>query len=105
MAMSERELQENLVEYFEGQYPAKKHIKALDLVKITDGWETDVFSFRLGYESNSKQYSDDLILRIYPGDDAKEKSTKEFKVMAKLYELGFPVPKVYHLETGARARM
>lgn len=99
MAMSEREFQENLLEYFKARYPAKRHIKALDLVKITDGWETDVYSFSLEYESDNKLHSNDLILRIYPGDDAKEKSAKEFKVMAKLYEVGFPVPKVYHLET------
>ena len=76
MAMSEGEFEENLLEYFKGRYPAKKHIKALDLVKITDGWETDVYSFRLECESNSKLHSNDLILRIYPSDDAKEKSTK-----------------------------
>jgi len=99
MAMSERELQENLLEYFRVQYPASKRIKVLDLVKITDGWETDVYSFSLEYESNNELHSNDLILRIYPGDNAKEKSAKEFKVMAKLHEVGFPVPEVYHLET------
>lgn len=103
MATSERELQKTLLEYFRERYQTRKHIKVLDLVKITDGWETDVYSFRLEYESTGKPHSNDLIFRMYPSDDAKEKSTKEFKVMAKLYEVGFPVPRVYHLEKDTSA--
>jgi aminoglycoside phosphotransferase (APT) family kinase protein len=39
-----------------------------------------------------------MILRIYPGDDAYQKSGREFEGMKRLYEVGYPVPKVFILE-------
>lgn len=99
MAELANEVKENLLDYVRLLYPSRKHVTILDLARITDGWETEVYSFILEYESNGEHHSDDLILRIYPGDNAEEKSTKEFKVMAKLHDLGFPVPRVYYLGT------
>jgi len=100
MTILEEELQERMLEFFKIRYPSKKEVKVSNFVKITEGWETEVYSFVLEDRSNNKLHLNDLILRIYPGDNAKKKSAKEFKVMAKLYEVGFPVPRVYYLETG-----
>jgi aminoglycoside phosphotransferase (APT) family kinase protein len=62
--------------------------------KITSGWENEVYSFTAEYDNNHK----DLILRIYPGDHAEQKSAKEFNAIKRLHEAGFPVPMVYILE-------
>jgi hypothetical protein len=35
---------------------------------------------------------------MYPGNDAYEKSAKEFVTMKHLHEVGYPVPQVHHLE-------
>jgi aminoglycoside phosphotransferase (APT) family kinase protein len=99
LAISEGELQRRLSEYFEAHSQGRKHARASNIAKISDGWETDVYAFTLKYQSNGKPHSEDLILRLYPGENVKEKATKEFRVMAKLHEIGFPVPKVYYLET------
>ena len=54
---------------------------ALDIdqvLKITDGWETEVFSFKIVPKKDFDNEYTDLILRIYPGADAYQKSYKEF---------------------------
>jgi aminoglycoside phosphotransferase (APT) family kinase protein len=45
---------------------------------------------------------EDLILRIYPGDDASHKSACEFDVMERLYAAGYPVPRVRVLDREGR---
>jgi len=93
------ELQRKMPKFLRERFPADKQARAENLVKVTSGWETDIYSFVLERWSDDGYHSDDLILRIYNGDYSKEKSTREFKVMCRLYETGFPVPKVYYLET------
>ncbi len=66
-----------------------KDAEVSEVVRITDGWENDLYSFKIENEGHEEE----LILKIYPGDDAPWKSKKEFNVMRKLYEVGFPVPK------------
>ena len=99
MAISTEILQATLKNYLESHIPSKKHIRIDSLVKITDGWETDVYSFRSEYESNRKHFFNDMILRMYPGDESEGKATKEFNAIAQLLKAGYPVPKVYYLET------
>ena len=98
MTISTEELQKNLKKYLESRITSGRHIKVSSPVRITSGWETDVYSFKSEYESDGKLSSDDLILRLYPGDGAEEKAAKEFNAMAQLHRVGFPVPKVYWLE-------
>jgi len=93
------ELREKMPEYIRTRFLAEKRTRVRNLVKVTSGWETDIYSFVSERWSDDGYHSDDLILRIYSGDYSKEKSTREYKVMSRLYEAGFSVPKVYHLET------
>lgn len=97
--MSESKLGVNLVKYFRSRHPTKTNVEVSDPVRIASGWETDIYSFSLRYASNNELHPQDLVLRIYPGGNSATKSAREFGVMAKLYDLGFPVPKVYFLET------
>jgi len=94
----ERDVQKKLLEYLKKHYPDKSSIEVLNLKRITEGWETEIYCFTLKYGNDKRVQSSNLILRIYYGDYAEEKAAKEFKVMKKLYEAGFPVPKVHHLE-------
>jgi len=68
------------------------------LTQITGGWENEVYSFTLEDEEAAGRKCEDLILRIYPGNDAPQKSAREFNAMKQLYEVGFPVPEVLLLE-------
>lgn len=99
MATSERELRAKLSDYLEAQGLFKEHGRVVDLAIIAQGWETEIYSFSLEREVDDEMHSKDLILRMYNGEGTESKSSKEFKVMAKLHELKFPTAKVYHLET------
>jgi aminoglycoside phosphotransferase (APT) family kinase protein len=98
MIVSTEELRKRLLKYYELRLTSRKHIKISDPVRITSGWETDVFSFNTEYQIDGKLGFDELILRLYPGNGAKTKASKEFYVMTQLHEIGCPVPQVYLLE-------
>ena len=53
---------------------------------ITSGWENEVYAFTL----RTGDYSRDLILRIYPGQNAQTKAEREFKGMQYLYSVEIP---------------
>lgn len=73
-------------------------VRITDLTPISGGWETEVYSFTRTRGGRSES----LILRMYPGSDAAEKSIREFRAIARLRDLGhYPVPRVYHLENTA----
>jgi len=86
-------IDESLLKAFE-ENPPGKNIKISDVSKITRGWETELYSFKIEYEERGERAHDDLILRLYPDRYAKEKSEKEFMAMSYLHKAGYPVPKV-----------
>jgi aminoglycoside phosphotransferase (APT) family kinase protein len=79
-------------------FPAGESVRAHDLLRISDGWETDVYSFAAEYGPAGEREREELILRLYPGDDAPQKSVREYSVMEQLYQAGYPVPRVLLLE-------
>jgi aminoglycoside phosphotransferase (APT) family kinase protein len=74
-------------------------VQIRDLAQISDGWENEVYAFAAEIGEAEDQTRQDLILRIYPGNDALQKSAHEFNVMKQLYAAGYPVPQVHLLET------
>jgi aminoglycoside phosphotransferase (APT) family kinase protein len=95
MPLTRDEIQSGLLSLYE---KAKERAQIVDLARISDGWENDVYSFALEYEQVDGRQREDLILRIYPGDDAPQKSAREFDAMKQLYTVGYPVPQVLQLE-------
>lgn len=91
MILNDKEIQPRLLSYIKQTRPIKQ---INNLTKITSGWENEVYSFTAEYDDSQE----DLILRIYPGDHAEWKSGREFNGIKRLYEIGFPVPKVHILE-------
>ncbi|MBN1642063.1 MAG: phosphotransferase family protein [Anaerolineae bacterium] len=79
-------------------YPSEEHVRILDLTRISDGWETEVYAFAVERERCGGRARETEILRLYPGADAHDKSGREFHAMAKLHQMGYPVPQVLHLE-------
>ncbi len=102
MCSTEADVQGELRRLYERELPSTQKVRIVDLVRIADGWETEVYSFAVEYEEAVRQSRLDLILRIYPGDDALEKSAREFKAMRQLFQVGFPVPQVLLLESEGR---
>jgi len=92
----ENDIQRRLLDFYKKRVDA--NITLPVFLKISDGWENEVYSFTVEYEEDGERKRDDLILRIYPGDGARQKAAREFNGMKKLHELGFPVPEVLILE-------
>ena len=89
----------SLRKYLSEEYPDRRNTVVYDVQGIADGWETEVFAFTLSFEENDKAVTRDYILRVYPGERSSEKATREFGAMRTLFESGYPVPRVYLLET------
>jgi len=92
------DIQSRLLSFYKKKHASYENTEIANLTKISDGWENEVYSFAIEYGEGAEKRSDDLILRIYPGDGAHQKAAKEFGGMKKLHEFGFPVPEVLALE-------
>ncbi len=68
-----------------------------DLALLGSGFETDVFVFTLRSAESEPQ---ELILRVFAGEGCAEKAEREFNVMRRLGEIGYPVPRVLELHPG-----
>jgi aminoglycoside phosphotransferase (APT) family kinase protein len=90
--MNENQI-ERLTEYYNQNYPKTQTIS--DVKEITDGWETKLFRYTVNYVLNEKKVSDQQVIRIF-SDHGGPTSEKEFHVMMKLMEQGYPVPEVFH---------
>jgi len=93
-------MEEEVLAYYKLCYPDVTNADLIveEFCNITDGWETEVFSFKLKSKLSTLPTPKHLILRIYPGQDAYVKSVREFHAMKKLHELKYPVPRVFLLE-------
>ena len=88
------------LEYLQEHWPSGGALTIQEFRAITDGWENEIYSFRM--IDHGKGVCEDLILRIYPGHDGVVKSRWEFDIMGLLRRTGFSVPEVHLLEpTGA----
>jgi len=70
---------------------------------MTSGWETELYGHTLEYRKEGLMVSKRLVARLYPGRHAAGKAEKEFTVMGRLGEAGYPVPRVHAVETDADA--
>lgn len=78
-------------------FPARQNVRIKELANITAGWESEMYCFDAEYGAGER-HREELILRIYPGDDARAKSAREFHGMSQLHKVGYPVPQVLVLE-------
>jgi aminoglycoside phosphotransferase (APT) family kinase protein len=91
-------LREQLERYYRDK--AETAVEISDFTAISDGWETEVYAFTLA-QIGGRPVS--RILRMYPGADAVEKSTREYTAMSALRRAsGYPVPSVLRHESDAR---
>ena len=90
-----------LQSYFAAAFPERAAPVVADLVSLNVGWESDVYAFTAVWGPPAQRVRAALILRIYPGNDAYEKSGKEYDALALLRSAGYPVPRVDRLEREA----
>ena len=65
---------------------------------ISTGWESNIYSFALRHGKANQLEHKELILRIYSGEEAPQRSVREYHCMSQLHSAGFPVPQVLLLE-------
>lgn len=61
---------------------------------VNQGWESQIYFFTLSLPGEPPR---EQVLRLYASGDG-EKARREFEVMQRLRQAGYPVPQVYHLE-------
>jgi aminoglycoside phosphotransferase (APT) family kinase protein len=69
-----------------------------DVTLLGSGYETDVFAFSLEAGGEGSGEVQDLVLRLYAGEDTAAKAAREFGAMRRLREAGYPVPQVLRLQ-------
>ena len=93
-----QEILPQLLAYYRQTFPQKTNLKIENLVPLNFGWESVIYAFDAITGSEENQQTQRLILRIYPGGNAFEKSAREFDGLKKLFRVGYPVPRVLTLE-------
>ena len=92
------DMQARLQAYYARAFPAREGVRVSDLVSISAGWESEMYSFDVEYGPAGERRREELVLRIYPGVGAQRKAAHEFHGMGQLYKAGYPVPRVLVLE-------
>jgi aminoglycoside phosphotransferase (APT) family kinase protein len=94
-------ISESLTEYYMETHPTWGDPTIVGVVDLTSGWETELYGYTLDYSEDGLPVSKRLVARLYPGRHAAGKAEKEFRVMGRLREAGYPVPGVHEVETDA----
>jgi len=92
-----------LIDYIRQYYPDRNNLQVINLRNITSGWETEILSLDLNWDSSGEPKSQALVARIFPGKGAGAKAQSEFSKMKLLHSLGYPVPEVILVEKDANA--
>jgi len=88
---NERRL-ELLQEYYARAFPYRQHVQVIELYCLGWGWESNIYAFTVVYEEQGQRGQEQLVLRLYMGEDAEQKAEREFYAMRLLREAGYPVP-------------
>ena len=97
--MEKQRINEQLTKYLSEQHPDRSNISLSNISEINMGWETELFTLEINYDSDEVHHKENRVLRIFSGESAGNKVTKEYQLMKTLYEAGYPVPEVYHNDT------
>ncbi|MFQ5968210.1 MAG: phosphotransferase family protein [Acidimicrobiia bacterium] len=71
-----------------------KNLRVFDRGEITEGWETRIHAFAVGYVVDGEERSQEFILRLFPGVRGAAQAVKEFAVMKQVARWGVPAPRV-----------
>jgi aminoglycoside phosphotransferase (APT) family kinase protein len=78
-------------------FPSRVRPRVVELSRLSDGWECDVYAFVLESGARDAPAREPLILRVYQGDAAVRKALIEFEGMGRLRSSGYPVPEMLSL--------
>jgi aminoglycoside phosphotransferase (APT) family kinase protein len=76
---------------------------AEQLMEVRHSWEAYIYRFRLqGKFAIPRPFAAPLTLRIYGGSNAGARVRHEFRIMRRIHQLGYPIPKPLLLEEDCR---
>ena len=96
--MNMQRLAEQIVPYLESLYPDRASLCVTNFDEINMGWETELYTLEVDSTIDGDQIKEHRVLRVFQGNGAGRKSAKEYSLMRKLDEVGYPVPRVYSHE-------
>jgi aminoglycoside phosphotransferase (APT) family kinase protein len=94
--------EDQLLEYLEAQLPDARDLELTSMRRMPEGWSRESYMFDLHWsrDDGSKE-SHPLVLRIDPpGSLIYSDRNEEFRVIQSVHRAGYPVPKMWFLETG-----
>jgi aminoglycoside phosphotransferase (APT) family kinase protein len=94
----EEAMAELLQVYCENAFPGWQNVRTSRFAPLAAGWESVIHSFDLDYLLDEIPRHEELVLRMYPGEGAREKAVGEYEAIARLGQAGYPVPRVFLLE-------
>jgi aminoglycoside phosphotransferase (APT) family kinase protein len=75
-------------------FPWRAYVRITTCTNISTGWEGDLFCLALAYEEEGEQRTEEVILKLYHGQDGTRKGRSEFYSLQSLARIGYPVPRV-----------
>jgi aminoglycoside phosphotransferase (APT) family kinase protein len=101
MIPSSSQYKQTLQDYLVACWPERANPKIISFERLNAGWESELYSLVLESGLPGALRSEDLILRIFPGDGALKKAEHEFRSLQQLQVVGYAVPDVYLLDITA----
>ena len=71
------EIARRLKAYYERSLPIRADVKVHELEMLASSWESDPYAFTLEHGPAAKRAREKLVLRLYSGSGAREKSAHE----------------------------
>ena len=97
--MMQIEKSQQLLEYYQSHSPELLDVEISALTKIAAGWESEILAFTLTHGNSTNRLSEELVLRLFPGDATGERSANEFLTIRRLNKVGYPAPHVFLYES------
>jgi len=95
------DVQAKISEYYSKLYPDREGQRISEVEDITSGWEAQLLTYVVDYQEAGQAVREERVIRLFLGNYATSKAEGEYRVIARLFEAGFPAPELFHLETDA----
>jgi aminoglycoside phosphotransferase (APT) family kinase protein len=97
--MGDRSMQELLERYYRAHVAGGAGATVAHMQELRAGWESEIHFFEVTRHAPDGPFTEQRVLRIYPGEVAAAKAEAEYRALARLNALGYPVPRVFALAT------
>ena len=83
-----------LEKLFKDRFLKSENIRVSNFEELTEGWETDIYSFTIAYEQSGQTKMKEYVIRFYFGEGQNHQAEKEFNTMRLVRKQHLGVPEV-----------